>query len=262
MAVDTRKKSKLTRWAVGTLLGAGLCAWAFWPVQTARIFRTGLLPVRMLAARTWDGWDQLWEAPGRVRELEEENARLVSQLAQAQQSLAGLESRTGLEALEQQFPQLELAELWLVGRDPALGARFWVALAQGGSVPEGMAVVDRQGYLVGITGKGEEQGLVLPLADPDFSVPCWAGESRESGWVTGREGKAALTDLPRDTPAKEGDLVMTSGLSGEIPQGIPVGILETPELDPASGTRTADLTPLGDREGERCFYLVTGVKNG
>lgn len=260
--LKVKEKRPLARWVAGAALGAGLCTLALWPQGAARVCRTALLPVRVLAAWGWEEWTQRWNAPTRVEELEEMNGQLAQALAQSQASLARMELETGREALTEAFPELELAGVWLVGRDPALGDRLWASPAGGGELPQGLPVVDGQGYLVGITGKGEDQGLVLPLPDTAFSAACWVGEARETASLTGDGSQVWVTGLPRDCQAKEGELVITSGLGGVFPEGLPVGILEEPVLDRDTGSRRAVLQPLGHWEDQRFFYLVTGVKNG
>lgn len=257
-----KEKTALPRWAAGAALGAGLAALAFWPRGAADLCRTALLPVRILAAWTWEEWTDWSSALARAEELEELNGQLAQALAQSQAALARQELETGREALEEEYPALELTGIWLVGRDPALGGRLWACPAGGGELPQGLPVVDEQGFLVGVTGSGEDRGLVIPLSDPDFSAGCWVGDRQEAGILTGTGTGARVTGLPRDTLTRAGELAVTSGLGGVFPAGLPVGILEEPAPDPDAGSAAALLQPLAGWEDQRFFYLVTGVKNG
>lgn len=257
-----KEKTAFPRWAAGAALGAGLAALALWPQGAADLCRNALLPVRVLAAWGWEEWTGWWSASGRVEELEEMNGQLAQALAQSQAALARQELETGREALEEEYPALELAGIWLVGRDPALGGRLWACPAGGGELPQGLPVVDEEGFLVGVTGSGEDRGLVIPLSDPDFSAGCWVGDRREAAILTGAGTEVRVTGLPRDTLARAGELAVTSGLGGVFPAGLPVGILAEPALDPDAGFAAAPLQPLSHWEDRRFFYLVTGVKNG
>lgn len=71
--------------------------------------------------------------------------------------------------------------------------------------------------------RGEYSDVML-LTDPNFSVAVRLQESRHEGVLTGTGRRYCLLKyVPTENPVKEGEVVVTSGLDGIFPQGMPVG---------------------------------------
>lgn len=65
---------------------------------------------------------------------------------------------------------------------------------------------------------------IMLLRDPNFSVAVRLQESRHEGVLTGTGQRyCILKYVPTENPVKEGEIVITSGLDGIFPQGLPVG---------------------------------------
>jgi rod shape-determining protein MreC len=97
-----------------------------------------------------------------------------------------------------------------------------------------MPVIGPKG-LVGKVGRvGPHRARVLLLIDPNSSVDAMVQRSRERGLVSGAAWRADLTTafsltrmeyLERVSDVQEGDAVVTSGLDGVFPPGIPIGTI-------------------------------------
>ncbi|HEY2849999.1 MAG TPA: rod shape-determining protein MreC [Gemmatimonadaceae bacterium] len=95
----------------------------------------------------------------------------------------------------------------------------------------------------GLVGMVERVDKALSVAifwpHPDFRVSAMSADGSAFGIVTGHSGEGAtryyleLHSVPLRTPLKTGTLIVSSGLGGVYPRGIPVGIviaeLKTPE---------------------------------
>jgi rod shape-determining protein MreC len=65
---------------------------------------------------------------------------------------------------------------------------------------------------------------IILLTDPNFSVAVRLQGSRQEGVLTGTGHRyCVLKYIPTEEIIKEGEVVITSGLDGIFPQGIPVG---------------------------------------
>jgi rod shape-determining protein MreC len=84
----------------------------------------------------------------------------------------------------------------------------------------------------GLVGKVKEvmphSAVVQLLTDPSNAVSGRIAESRQIGIVKFSMARGlVLEDLPADAEIKKGDLIVSSGLGGIFPSGIPVAIVDT-----------------------------------
>ncbi|NOY39350.1 MAG: rod shape-determining protein MreC [Nitrospirae bacterium] len=82
----------------------------------------------------------------------------------------------------------------------------------------------------GLVGKTSEVmpgfSKVLLVTDVNFSVSVRLQDTRIEGILSGRgDGSCILKYIPRDEDIKPGALLITSGLDGLFPKGIPVGYI-------------------------------------
>ncbi len=165
--------------------------------------------------------DRLTAENVRLRQLQFENNELRQQL--------------GFTAAQ---PDLPVVNARVVGRDPA-SLRQYLVLDKGSrdGVALGMAVVHPGGSFVGQVSRVEEsRSEVLLVTDVDSSVNSKVERTRADGIVEGRWQKGGFLEMryieqgltadgrPR---VREGDWVVTSGLGGNVPDGLLVGRVES-----------------------------------
>lgn len=112
-----------------------------------------------------------------------------------------------------------------------------------------------QPRMVAVTDKGlvglvylvtQHTAHVLLITDPNASVGgrIQRTDSRVVGVCQGRgENEILLTFLPKDADVRVGDVVITSGLGGVFPAGIPIGAVEEVIEQRQSGMREARVKP-------------------
>ena len=87
-----------------------------------------------------------------------------------------------------------------------------------------MSAITQQGLAGKVSAVRNDYSDIMLLTDPNFSVAVRLQESRYEGVLTGTGLRyCVLKYVPSETPVKEGDIVITSGLDGIFPQGLPVG---------------------------------------
>jgi rod shape-determining protein MreC len=159
----------------------------------------------------------------RLTGVEEENERL--------RKLLGLAS-----ALKWGFIPAEALE----GR--GIGDDFTVTLSAGRSAGvESLAPVVTTEGLVGMVERADHSlSLAIFWPHPDFRVSAMSADGSAFGIVTGHRGQGAaryfleLHSIPLRSPLKAGTLVVSSGLGGVYPRGIPIGVVVS-ELKTAEG---------------------------
>jgi rod shape-determining protein MreC len=159
--------------------------------------------------------------------------RITDSVALRSQRLAGVEAENdrlrkllGLgAALKWGFIPAEALE----GR--RLGDDFTVTLSAGASagVEKLSPVVTTEGLVGEVERADQSLSLAIFWPHPDFRVSAMAADGSAFGIVTGHPGEGAtryyleLHSVPLRTPLKAGTLVVSSGLGGVYPRGIPIG---------------------------------------
>jgi len=91
-----------------------------------------------------------------------------------------------------------------------------------------MSVVNSQGLVGRVIEVAPYSSRMILLPDPESRAGALFQESRDLGVVEG-DGSSLLkmTHVDRQSTVKVGDVVVTSGLGGVYPKGIPIGKVET-----------------------------------
>lgn len=190
----------------------------------------GLGPVARLvegAERGVAGLGEAWRSHG---ELERENRRLKQELLE----LRRRELR--LDGLEQEIEQLARAEQLV--RRPAAALRVaevvfadygsWlrslVIYVGDGTVRRNEPVLGDAGLVGRVVAVAGGYAKVQLITDRAASVGVQLSASRRQGVLRGsRPGELTIDFVPRQAEVENGDAVLTSGIDGVYPRGIPVG---------------------------------------
>lgn len=112
----------------------------------------------------------------------------------------------------------------LIGRT-AVGVIKDLIVSRGSA--DGLAVgqaVVAQGYLIGTVSEvGERQSTIRLVSHPQSIIPTLLQNSRTTGLLRGGIGGLTMTDILIDATIEANEAIVTSGLGGLLPAGIPVG---------------------------------------
>jgi rod shape-determining protein MreC len=87
-----------------------------------------------------------------------------------------------------------------------------------------MPVVNASGVVGRIVSVSNNYAKVLLIIDQNSAVDCLTQRSRDRGMVKGTSGQVCKMDyMAKSSDAVVGDLIITSGLGGVFPKGLPVG---------------------------------------
>ncbi|MBF0609845.1 MAG: rod shape-determining protein MreC [Magnetococcales bacterium] len=174
------------------------------------------------------------DAQGRLTELlrlEEDNRRLRAELARLTPKLTLLE--------EIKLENRRLRSMLAMGDDPIyrnIGARVIgssssafsrVMILDVGSekgVKLDMPVLSAKGLVGRIVEVGRHSSVALSLMDPNSRVPSMVQRSRVQAIAAGRNNTfLTLEYVATGSDVRNGDAIITSGLGGIFPKGLPVG---------------------------------------
>ena len=127
----------------------------------------------------------------------------------------------------------------------------------------GDAVITETGVLMGrITEVGRTSSTAVSVIDTTFSTSSLAGEPGVDGVATGdfslmREGKLKLDFLSEETTVLAGDSVVTSGVSGALPDGLVIGTVEGVVRNSAGVGMYGIIVPAADLRQATYVYIIT-----
>ncbi|MFO0726949.1 MAG: rod shape-determining protein MreC [Myxococcota bacterium] len=199
-----------------------------------------------------------WSSYVDVRGAREENISLRRQLLTArwqQASTEGLVSenarlRTALELAEKN-PKLELlaASVTALSASPSdQVVRIDRGLGQG--VRRGMAVIGAAGLVGRIQRVGYNYAEVQLITDEKSSLDVAIGRTRVRGRLKGAglwpQVSLRVLHVLRTEDVRTGDWVLTSGLAGVYPRGVPVGTVSKVDASPDGQELAVEVLPAVD----------------
>lgn len=162
--------------------------------------------------------DELQQENQRLKELEEENQRLKNMLD-----------------FKEANPQLVTSGARVIAKNAGNWFETFV-IDKGASdgIAADMAVITAQGLAGRVMEVADHWAKVMAIIDERSSVSIIADKTRDNGVARGMlvAGSGADADLlkilylPLDSKINKGDEVITSGLGGVFPKGIPVGVVQ------------------------------------
>lgn len=130
-------------------------------------------------------------------------------------------------------------------------------------VYEGSAVVVADGHLLGVVIEARESTADVRLVHSKASnVPATIlGKTRTIGLIEGQEGSLLrMQYIPEDAVIREGDIVVTSGLESELPQGIAIGLITGITKEDTAPFLEALIEPLYDARVSTNVLVVSTVR--
>ena len=197
--------------------------------------------------------------------LSRENARLRAQLAERQLESAELRERLrhlqAREDLLKQLPSRQGIIAGIVGRS-TLPMVHTVLVDKGTrhGITVGSVILDGSGIVGRVMEAHPSDSLVVLLTDPESRIAALVERSRETGLLVGMgRGQCQLVYLAMNADVQRGDRVVTAGLGGTFPKGLPLGTVARLDHNPQSGTASAWIEPsaqLGRLEDVVCLPVV------
>lgn len=184
-----------------------------------------------------------------------ENARLYELVAEVDQLREQLD-------FQHTRPELEILSANVISRDP-LSLEKFIVIDRGSDqgVEVGMAVVSPQ-FLIGqVVEVDPGRSRVLLLIDNGFQTGAQLQISRGAGVLYGRwqsGGRAEMRHVPLDTDVVSQELVVTSGVTEGIPEGLIIGQIEDLHRDELGNEITISVIPLVDFDDLQTVSVILG----
>jgi rod shape-determining protein MreC len=224
------------------------------PVEQVVIEMTA--PVQMLTEKTIQAVKGFWLKYFSLVDLHNENASLREEIDALRMQNDRYRELTTVNQRLQQLLQFKAAVQWpamaaqVIGHDPT-GWFESIIIDKGknSGLKPGMPVVNAQGVVGQLVSVAPNYSKVLLIIDQNSAVDCLIQRSREKGIVKGLTRKTCkMHYVVKTGDVVKGDLVVTSGMGGVYPKGLPVGqVIEVSE-DPWEMFKGVTVRPLVDFE--------------
>lgn len=125
----------------------------------------------------------------------------------------------------------------------------------------GQAVIDARGLVGQVDEVFLHSSRVVLLTDPDHALPVRIQRTglRTIAYGSGLNDVMRLTDLPMNVDLEPGDLVLTSGLGGVFPPGLPVARVAAVARPSGEAFAHAGLTPIARPDRSRHLLVLDAV---
>lgn len=185
----------------------------------------------------------------KLASLEAENIHLRNLLGAVQQ----IETKTRTKAV--------LAEILYTPRDP-FNHKITLNKGSQNHIQLGQAVIDDKGIVGQITQLYPWSSEVTLLTDRDHSVPVQVVRNSLRSVVsgTGKNDQLELRYLSVNTDIQQGDQLVTSGIGGVYPPGIPVAIVLRIERDPTGDFAQIISKPVAGVDRNRQVLILSLVQ--
>ena len=197
----------------------------------------------------------------RVDELTEENTKLRSEQFE-------LERLRSLYELDQEYMQYHKIGARIIAKDS--GSWFSVFRIDKGSddgIKEDMNVIAGGGLVGIVTDVGANYATVRSIIDDSSRVSAMAQQSGDSCIVAGdlqlfKEGRLKLSYMEKDDDIKDGDMIVTSNISGKFLPGILVGYATDITVDYNDNlTKSGYLIPAARFDRLQEVLVITDLKD-
>ena len=210
------------------------------PNLLEQVIREATKPIQIFLTRSvgwvsdaWYAYVDVLDARAELAQLRIEQAALRRQVEALDAFQAENRVLRGLLELDARLPQPELVATRVMGGGAGPAARTLVVdRGRLHGVERGLPVVSREG-LVGLVQLASwTTAEVALLTDPRVGLLVECARTGSRGRLRGDGDEAPVVeDVPRADGLSAGDELVTSGLGGVLPPGLPVGTVRQVELD-------------------------------
>lgn len=197
----------------------------------------------------------------RVDELTEENTRLRSEQFE-------LERLRSLYELDQEYMQYHKIGARIIAKDSSSWfSVFRIDKGSDDGIREDMNVIAGGGLVGIVTDVGANYATVRSIIDDSSRVSAMAQQSGDSCIVAGdlqlfKEGRLKLSYMEKDDDIKDGDMIVTSNISGKFLPGILVGYATDITVDYNDNlTKSGYLIPAARFDRLQEVLVITDLKD-
>lgn len=223
-------------------------------------------PLYTLAEMPWLVGRSLRDSMVARKQLNAENAQMRQALLRSELRIAELErdlleqqrlNQAAALAAREQLQGLP-ARVIDVDLDP-YSHRVVIDRGRASGVIEGAALIDGTGVVGQVIEVRPRNALVMLLSDPGHGLPVVNARSGLRSILNGAglADRLVISSMPLSADLEVGDVLLSSGVGGRFPAGLPVATVVAVERSPGSAFARASAEPLAGLDRVRELMVVT-----
>jgi rod shape-determining protein MreC len=185
----------------------------------------------------------------------DENRRLKQQVADLQRQLAASDQ---LQVTDQQLRdslglrndlKIHTVAATVIGMDPEeMSQSMTISIGSRQGIQKGMSVLGQRGLVGKVVAVQGSSSQVRLISDPSLPVNVELARTHLGGTLRIKDGGLVVEILgaPTDVKLDTSDVLVTSGLGGNFPKGLPVAEIAKFQYQPAQVAQVAEVAPLDD----------------
>lgn len=195
------------------------------------IFWSAIRPIGVVLKISFGRVPTFFKNIFQINRILKQNHNLINENLDLQSELAKLKEvsyeneilKKELQYTQNQNSSFTLLPSSIIGRTSGYLKSVTIDKGASDGLIDGQAVIS-QGFIVGITSNVRANNADVTLVtDYNSLIPVVLQDSRGTGLLRGGFGGLVVEDIPLNIAVKEQESVVTSGLGGQIPQGLSVG---------------------------------------
>ncbi|MCA9470527.1 MAG: rod shape-determining protein MreC [Nitrospirales bacterium] len=207
----------------------------------------GFASLDMSIRESWNHYIALQGVYEQNLELQQEVDRLNARISQLHEQIIVSEQLASLMNFQEQAGMKTVAAR-VIGRN---ATNWYQAIIIDKGLEDGirnqMGVVTTAGVVGRVVNVNPSTAVVLLLTDPNIAVAGMIQRSRDEGIAQGTaQGAVRMKYVPPLSTVEVGDMVVTSGLTGDYPRGLPIGRVGRLEKGDADLFLAAEIHPMVD----------------
>ena len=203
----------------------------------------------------------LTASPETLSDLEAENEELRAQVAELTEAQATAERLEGLLGLQSTY-NLQSTAARIVGESGDAWSRT-VTINKGSldGLAINMPVCNSAGIIGQIIEVSPTTSTVRLITDENSGVSAMVQSTRAQGILQGQpDGTLRLEFVTIDSDVEEGDIIVSSGLGGVYPKGLPLGVVASVDRPDNASYYTIIVTPASsDTENNEEVLVITSL---
>lgn len=136
----------------------------------------------------------------------------------------------------------------VIGRDPSNWTNIiYIDKGKDDGIKKYMAVTTAKGLAGRVVEAGESSAKVMCITDPDSRIGVLIQDTRHDGLLCGAlNSRCRMEYIPLEADVWPGDLIVSSGSGGTVPEGLLVGVVEDVFVDKNGLYQSAVIKPAVD----------------
>lgn len=195
-----------------------------------------------------------------LSELKDENARLAARNVELEEAEVTVKQLQKLLDLRSSYNLQSTAARVISGSTDSWTSSVIIDKGTSAGLAVGMPVVDGNGAIGQIISCSATTSTVRLLSDENSSVSAMIQSSRAQGMLKGSpDGTLYLSFVRTDQTVDVGEIVVTGGLGGVFPKGLPLGKIASVESSPGSTYYTIVVEPFSTAANLEEVLVITSL---